>query len=344
MRYNPSFTNEIHIIEAIESSGFEARVVSSTHVDDAHAELITLEITGMHCAACSSAVEAALNSVPGVQKAVVSLSLHQAEVAYKPPAVEKHLIKAVESSGFDARVLNKAASCVAVFQVSGMTCSACSSAVEAALRNHVGVVDASVNLLSGKAEVQFDPGTTGPRHLLVAIEDAGFEAEAITNNKFELSDRNKKETLEYRKQTIIAASFTLPVFLISMVFLPLHMMNFIYTRMIGNFPLNELLKWILTTPVQFWIGWRFHAGAYRALRARRANMDVLVSLGTNASYLYSIISILHHHFKAHHMSGLYRPTDFFETSAMLITLVLFGKYLESAVSFFSRFYAPPDLH
>ena len=102
-----------------------------------------------------------------------------------------------------------------------------------------------------------------------------------------------------------------------------------------GFPLGELLKWGLTTPVQFVIGWRFHRGAYKALRRGAANMDVLVSLGTNASYFYSVISILHHHFTRHHphhfgASARYVPTDFFETAAMLVSVVLFGKYLECA--------------
>ena len=93
-----------------------------------------------------------------------------------------------------------------------------------------------------------------------------------------------------------------------------------------------MAKCLLTAPVQFWIGWRFHRGAYAALRRGRANMDVLVSMGTNASFLYSLISMLHHHIASHHTSGAYKPTDFFETAAMLVTLVLMGKYLESAVS------------
>jgi Cu+-exporting ATPase len=79
------------------------------------------------------------------------------------------------------------------------------------------------------------------------------------------------------------------------------------------------------------IGWPFHIGAYRALKGKRANMDCLVSFGTNASYLYSMISIIHHHIMEHHMTGKYSPTDFFETSAMLITFVLLGKYMESSV-------------
>ena len=179
----------------------------------------------------------------------------------------------------------------------------------------------------------------------------------------------------------------------------------LYLQVLG-FPLDQLVKWAFTTPVQFWCGLRFHRGAITALRnggpsglpppaschphfppapphavlspayvlchrpsvfgyappalvhadmlgypqlstrprplapppplvpppSGRANMDVLVSLGTSAAYAYSAISIIHHHFARHHATGNYQPTDFFETSAMLVTLVLLGKYLEAAVS------------
>ena len=273
----------------------------------------------------------------------VSLSLHQAEVVVDGVGstttttttvpvlkAEELIIQAIENCGFDAKALAKVESNVATLRISGMTCSSCSSAVERALQQLPGVSEAGVNLLACTAEVRFDPGTTGPRHFIDAIEAVGFEAEVVQGDRFDFSEQNKTEMRNYRTSALSAAAFTFPVFLISMVFPPLHLMRWLYTTMVLGFPLNELAKWILVTPVQFWIGWRFHAGAWRAIRAKRANMDVLVSLGTNASYIYSVISILHHHFQDHHMSGGYQPTDFFETSAMLITLVLFGKYLESA--------------
>lgn len=327
--YDSGILQESMVVEAVEGSGFEARVISHSRTDVP--QLFKLEVLGMHCSACSTAVETALNKLPGVQRASVSLSLHQAEVVVGPgEATEADLIEAVESCGFEAKALEKQESNSLLLRIGGMTCSSCSSAVEAALRRAPGVVEAAVNLLAGTAEVRFDSGTTGPRHLIQAIEDAGFDAEVIAGERFDLADQNRAEVDSYRRSTLIAAAFTLPLFLIAMVFPPLHWMNWLYTVMLFGFPLNELLKWALATPVQFWVGARFHLGAWRALRGRRANMDVLVSLGTNASYIYSVISILHHHFNSHHMSGGYRPTDFFETSAMLITLVLFGKYLESA--------------
>lgn len=332
MSYDPLRLSESDVVEAVEAAGFDARVITSTAAAVPHAELIKLEVTGMHCSSCSAAVEKALMAVPGVQRASVSLAMHQAEVVVMPgQATETQLVDAVEACGFDAKPLGRVESNVVTLRVSGMTCSSCSSAVEQALKQQPGVSEASVNLLAGTAEVRFDPGATGPRHLITAVEDAGFDAEAVTGDRFDLSDQNKAETDEYRRQMVTAAVLTLPVFLIAMVFPPLHWMSWLYTTMVLGFPLNELVKWAFATPVQFWIGWRFHAGAWRALRAGRANMDVLVSLGTNASYIYSVISIMHHHFNRHHMTGGYQPTDFFETSAMLITLVLFGKYLESKV-------------
>jgi Cu+-exporting ATPase len=91
----------------------------------------------------------------------------------------------------------------------------------------------------------------------------------------------------------------------------------------------QIIKWLLATPVHFIIGRRFHTGAWKALRRGAANMDVLVSMGTNASYFYSVISILQHHFLNHHSTNAYVPTDFFETSAMIVTLIMLGKYLEA---------------
>ena len=103
-----------------------------------------------------------------------------------------------------------------------------------------------------------------------------------------------------------------------------------YTTSVAGFPLDQVMKFAFATPVQFGVGWQFHVGAYRALKARRANMDCLVSFGTNAAYAYSMISIIHHHVMMHHVTGTVYTTDFFETSAMLITFVLLGKYLESS--------------
>jgi Cu+-exporting ATPase len=181
-------------------------------------------------------------------------------------------------------------------------------------------------------QVQYDPEVTGPRHLVDAVEDIGFGASPLSGQRLDFVDNNRRETAVWWRQFRAASLLTLPVFLIAMVFPHVSCMRGMYRWMLGGFPVDQIAKCLLTTPVQYGIGWRFHRGAYMALRSGRANMDVLVSMGTNASYIYSLISMLHHHIMRHHINGAYKPTDFFETAAMLITLVLFGKYLESAVS------------
>ncbi|KAL4446311.1 hypothetical protein ABPG77_003118 [Micractinium sp. CCAP 211/92] len=341
VRVDPALISAEAVAEAVEGCGFGARLVSRKREGGAEGVCtVKLDVRGMHCSACSSAVEAALQAVPGVQSAAVSLAVQQAEVRYNAGTVagagssslsiEQQLVAAVEDCGFEASVIGPAESCQQLLRVGGMTCSSCSSAVETALRGVPGVQEASVNLLAGTAEVQYDPEVAGPRHLVEAVEGVGFEAAAITGQRLDFVDNNRRETEEWRRQFRNAALLTVPVFIISMVTVHMRCMQWLYKDLVGGFPLDQVVKCLLATPVQFVLGWRFHRGAYRALRSGRANMDVLVSMGTNASYLYSLISMLHHHIMRHHINGAYRPTDFFETAAMLITLVLMGKYLESA--------------
>lgn len=301
-------------------------------------ERVTLAIDGMHCSSCSSAVEAALRPLPGVLKATVSLSLHQALIEYDAESISlETIIDEVESCGFGCEVVEERSTSKVELRLGGMTCSSCSTAVEQALKDVDGVLEAHVDLLTHNAAVLCDERCPGPRRLIEAVEDVGFEASYVEPGRgmwaeSSARDINERETKRYRRQAMIAGLLTLPVFLIAMVLpmVPGVSSSWLYTTDVFGFPLDQLLKFGFATPVQFVIGFQFHAGAWRALKAGRANMDCLVSFGTNASYAYSMISILHHHVMRHHESGAYSPTDFFETSAMLITFVLLGKYLESS--------------
>ena len=187
--YDSSTLQEPAILAAIEAAGFEPRLVSSAPGAGAAGAgaagptgqvVGKLEVGGMHCSACSSAVEAALGGVPGVQIASVSLPLGQAEVVYNPAeAAEAQLVAAVEAAGFEARPLSQAGSNLQLLRIRGMTCAACASAAEAALCKVLGVQGAAVSLATGQVEVRYDPVATGPRHLVAAVEAAGFEAEAL---------------------------------------------------------------------------------------------------------------------------------------------------------------------
>lgn len=321
------------LVRAVGSAGFLAKVeVSNEDYAGVMSAKIRLDIEGMHCSSCSAAVEQAVNELPGIHNAAVSLSTHQAIVTYNPSLVSRQDIEhAVEMCGFGCRMVEEQSNTKVVFEIDGMTCSSCSSAVESALTQRKGVLHADVDLLGHRAEVLFDSSMVGPRDIIESIEQVGFGASLVdSQNRGASSDRNMIETSRYRRQAIFSASLTLPVFLIAMVFPWLGALGWLYSTMVFGYPLDQLVKWILATPVQYIIGWQFHVGAYRAIKAKRANMDCLVSFGTNASYLYSVISIVHHHMMLHHMTGEYTPTDFFETSSMLITFVLLGKYLESS--------------
>ena len=321
------------LVNAVQGAGFVATVQSNKEDSlGIMSAKVRLDIEGMHCSSCSTAVEQSLHELPGIHHVAVSLSTHQAVVTYDPSIVSRHDIeRAVQMCGFGCSVVDEQSNTKVVFAIEGMTCSSCSSAVESALGQAHGVLHADVDLMGHRAEVLFDSSKIGPRGIIESIEQIGFGASIIDNhNDGASSNRNEMETARYKRQALLSGILTLPVFLIAMVFPWLGALDWLYNTMVFGYPLDQLVKWILATPVQYVIGWQFHIGAYRAIKAKRANMDCLVSFGTNASYLYSVISIVHHHIMMHHMTGEYTPTDFFETSSMLITFVLLGKYLESS--------------
>jgi Cu+-exporting ATPase len=195
--------------------------------------------------------------------------------------------------------------------ISGMTCSACSARIEKVLNRQPGLT-ASVNLASERARVRFDPALADPAKIIAAIEKAGFKA-APANDLSREEEKAEKAAI-YRRELQrfwIAVALTLPL----------------VAQMAGMFAGQGHAEWIprgwqmlLATPVQFWIGWRFYDGAYKALRGGGANMDVLVALGTSMAWLLSaVVTVL----------GLQHQHVYFEASAAVITLVLLGKLLEA---------------
>ncbi len=196
----------------------------------------------------------------------------------------------------------------------GMSCAACAGRVERALGGLDGVTSANVNFAAERARVAFDPTRIGPERLVKAVRDAGYEAapvvEAMDTRATSPEDEQKRRAyLALRNRLLFAAVLTLPVFLISMV--P------------GlTFPGFEYLLLALATPVQFIAGWPFLRNAYNVLRHGSANMDVLVAMGTLAAYSFSVYQTFA---TAHAGHGHY----YYETAAVIITLILFGKFLEA---------------
>jgi P-type Cu+ transporter len=204
------------------------------------------------------------------------------------------------------------------FDIGGMTCAACATRIEKGLNRLEGVQHATVNLALESARVQYTPGSVGVPELIRKVEQLGYRA----TPKAELRDKAELRRREIRSKQLklaLSAILTLPL-LWAMV------THFSFTSWIWvpDLFMNPWFQLALATPVQFIIGASFYVGAYKALRNGSANMDVLVALGTSAAYFYSLYLTIENIGKAHHELNLY-----YETSAILITLILLGKLFEA---------------
>ncbi|HAO5597305.1 TPA: copper-translocating P-type ATPase [Listeria monocytogenes] len=205
--------------------------------------------------------------------------------------------------------------------VFGMTCAACSTRIEKSLNKADGVEKANVNLVTENAAVYYDPEVTSTEDLIKVVKHAGYDAaeKMSKEEKDAVLEKNFKKEV---RRFILSAVLSLPLLLTMVTHIPyIHEMAFAET--IGNW-INPTIQLVLATIVQFYIGWRFYDGAYKALRGKSANMDVLVALGTSAAYFYSVVEYVRHIIDPSVM-----PHYYFETSAVLITLILLGKLLES---------------
>ena len=291
---------------------------------------VRLRVEGMTCGACAGAVESALLAAPGVKRAAVSLTTGDAVVELQAGAtvVPEDLAREVEDAGFEATIVRDAERSSVKLLVDGMTCAACTGAVERASRAVSGVEDVTVSLLpEGSAEVRFDPDATGPRAFVDAIDDAGFDAHVSSSDgagarRGRSATASEAET--YKSLFWTSLSYTVPTFAINMILPHVFGFSWLYVDVVNKVKLASFVKWALATPVQFVVGRRFHVGAYKSLKNGAANMDVLVSLGTNVAYFTSIYLIFHCVATGHNFGR-----DMFETSTMLITFILLGKYLES---------------
>lgn len=269
----------------------------------------TIGVTGMTCAACSSRVEKVLNKMDGVE-AQVNLTTEKASIDYDPEKTSfDDITSKIEHIGYG--VLTEKVD----LDVFGMTCAACSNRIEKVLNKQEGVSEASVNLTTESAAIEYNPGLVDIQNLIERIQKLGYDAKP----KAEAEEKKsyKEEELKKQKTKLIVSIILSAPLLVTML---VHLFNMTIPAIF----MNPWFQFALATPVQFVIGWQFYVGAYKNLRNGGANMDVLVALGTSAAYFYS----LYESFKTIGNPG-YEPHLYFETSAILITLILFGKYLEA---------------
>jgi Cu+-exporting ATPase len=281
----------------------------------------TLHITGMSCAACASRIEKGLNRIDGVAQANVNLALEQASISYDPKQVEiPEFRDKIASLGFGT------VSEEANLNVTGMTCAACATRIEKGLNRMPGVTGATVNLAMETAHVEYAAGSIAVGDLVSKIEQLGYGAipQSAEDN---IADVRSKDIHRKKWKWIVSAVLSFPL-LWAMV------AHFSFTSWIyvPELFLNPWFQLVLTTPIQFVIGWQFYVGAYKALRNGSSNMDVLVALGTSAAYFYSLYLTLRPSDVMEGMSGMpvmTMPELYYETSAVLITLILVGKWFEA---------------
>lgn len=275
-------------------------------------KIVTLKVTGMTCAACSNRIEKVLNKMDGVE-ANVNLAMEKATVKYDPA---KQSVADIQTR------INKLGYGVATEKVTldieGMTCAACATRIEKGLKRMEGVTSAVVNLATNSAVVEYNEGVSSVEDILEKIKKLGYKGQ-IHDEEQDQADRRKEQLKQKLQQLAISIILSLPLLYTMIAHMP-----FDLGLPLPHLLMNPWFQLLLATPVQFYIGGPFYVGAYRALRNKSANMDVLVALGTSAAYFYS----LYEAFKTL-ANPEYMPKLYFETSALLITLVLVGKYFES---------------
>ncbi|MGG0051516.1 copper-exporting P-type ATPase CopA [Bacillus atrophaeus] len=275
---------------------------------------IALQVSGMTCAACASRIEKGLKRMDGVADAHVNLALETSNVTYNPSETGAAAIKEkIEKLGYGV-VTEKAE-----FQIAGMTCAACANRIEKRLNKTEGVSSAPVNFALETVAVEYNPKEVTITDLKETVAKLGYQLEQKGEADGETESPQKKEQRKQTVRLIFSAILSFPL-LWAMV------SHFSFTSFIWvpDIFMNPWMQFALATPVQFVIGWPFYTGAYKALRNKSANMDVLVALGTTAAYVYSLYLTIQSLGAHGHTDGLY-----YETSAILLTLILLGKRFEA---------------
>jgi Cu+-exporting ATPase len=275
----------------------------------------------MTCANCVAAVERNTKKVSGVTNASVNFASEKVTFSYDPALVADgdvtaEVIERIKRAGYEVPTAELE------LPLLGMTCANCAATIERRLKKTEGVLDANVNYASEKAVVSYAPGAVTRAELVAAVRKAGYDVvETELGGEIEDAEAAAREAeiAHQKRRLTVGIIFTLPLFILSMA------RDF---GLVGEWASALWVDWLfffLATPVQFYVGWDYYVGAYKSLRNGSANMDVLVALGSSVAYFYSVAVLLAKtmgsHALGHHL--------YFETSAMIITLIVTGKLLEA---------------
>jgi len=277
---------------------------------------LSLPVTGMTCANCAATVERTLRKTEGVEEASVNYASERAFVRFDPGQVrESVLVERISAAGYGVAIQR------VELPITGMTCANCAATIERTLQSRVpGVVSAVVNFATEKAAVEFVAGALTIHELAGAIRDVGFGVVEAPPGELEDAEAaaRKAEIRDQTRKFWTGAAFAGPLFILSMA------RDF---GLLGAWAHASWVNWLmfaLATPVQFYVGWDYYRGGWKALRNGAANMDVLVAMGSSVAYAYSVVVAVLLTLSL----TLAGEHVYFETAALIITLIKLGKLLE----------------
>ncbi len=277
---------------------------------------LTVPVTGMTCANCAATIERTLKKTEGVLDASVNYASERATVRFKPTEVrEDRFVERIEGAGYGVATQRME------IPVTGMTCANCAATIERTLQSRVpGVVSAAVNFATEKAVVEVVAGAAGWKDVAKAIEDAGYGVVDAPPEAMEDAEAaaRRAEIVDQTHKFWTGVAFALPLFLLSMA------RDFGLIGAWSHAPWVNWFMFALATPVQFYVGWDYYRGGWNSLRNGSANMDVLVAMGSSVAYAYSVVVALALTFG----TAALGEHVYFETAALIITLIKLGKLLE----------------
>ncbi|KAI7905119.1 E1-E2 ATPase-domain-containing protein [Cokeromyces recurvatus] len=298
--------------------------------EDTSTMTIQLEVRGMTCASCVASIERACKAHKGISHVSVALLAERATVTFDPSSIQSdEILKIIHDIGFDAKIIERKEHDLLQLKVYGMTCASCVASIERGLSSIPGVIEVSVNLVTETTKVRFNCNLLSPRDIIEAIEELGFNAILSSNTKdAQLESLTKvREIQEWKEAFLECLFFAIPVFFIAMI-LP----TFSWSSIVMEIPffipglfLMDTTQLLLTIPVQFSVGKRFLRSAFVSILHGAPTMDVLISVSTLAAFSFSIFSMA----RALWMQSQTPPVVFFDTSTMLITFIVLGRYLEN---------------
>ncbi|NXX56069.1 ATP7A ATPase, partial [Scopus umbretta] len=307
-----------------------------------------VQVTGMTCASCVANIERNLRREDGIHSILVALMAGKAEVRYNPAVIQPSAIaELIQELGFGATVMENCGEGDGILElvVRGMTCASCVHKIESTLMKTNGVLYCSVALATNKAHIKYDPEVIGPRDVMQVIKDLGFTTSLVKKDRSASHLDHKQEIRQWKRSFVVSLVFCVPVMglMIYMMVMDsqlsdahahhnmsneemeaLHSSMVLEYQLLPGLSVMNFLSFLFCVPVQMFGGWHFYIQAYKALKHKTANMDVLIVLATSIAFVYSFVILL----VAMAEKAKVNPVTFFDTPPMLFVFISLGRWLE----------------